>query len=221
MEVSWHQSSAHTGWLTGDCWAAKSLEMENKLFYSWTLYHLSFGFTVSHHSGTYSQREGQDCWIFLLHPNATRQKRWKCDIWMSEKAASAGVFVEIRRLIYKIYGEVTWKQEKKMAPGKIPTTFRITSQKRTIFFGLLVKQTIETFKHLKTLGSTFSQMVKNKGFLGEPLPKFFFMEVLLPWSQWNSIEGSLKVWDCHLMNIEVVYDKPRLSPIRKSGPNSW
>lgn len=133
MEVSWHQSSAHTGWLTGDCWAAKSLQMENKLFYSWALYRLSFGFTVSHHSGSYSQREGQGCWIFLLHPNATRQKRWKCDIWMSEKAASAGVFVEIRQLIYKIYGEVTWKQEKKMAPGKIPTTFRTTSQKRTIF----------------------------------------------------------------------------------------
>lgn len=131
---SWHQSSAHTGWLTGDCWAAKSLEMENKLFYSWTLYHLSFGFTLSHHSGTYSQREGQECWIFLLHPNATRQKRWKCDIWMSEKAASAGVFVAIRRLIYKIYGEITRKQEKKMAPGKIPTTFRITSQKTTIFW---------------------------------------------------------------------------------------
>lgn len=109
MEVSWHQSSAHTGWLTGDCWAAKSLQMENKLFYSWALYRLSFGFTVSHHSGSYSQREGQGCWIFLLHPNATRQKRWKCDIWMSEKAASAGVFVEIRQLIYKIYGEVTCK----------------------------------------------------------------------------------------------------------------
>lgn len=66
---------------------------------------------------------------------------------MSEKAASAGVFVEIRRIIYKIYGEVTWKQ-------KIPTTFRITSQKRTFFFGVLVKLNIETFKYLKTVGST-------------------------------------------------------------------
>lgn len=123
--------------------AAKSLEMENKLFYSWTLCYLSFGFTVSHHSGTYSQRESQDCWIFLLLWNARRQKRWKCDIWMSEKAASAGVFAAIWWLICKSYGEITWKQEKKMALGKIPTTFRITSWKRTIFFGVLFKKILK------------------------------------------------------------------------------
>lgn len=37
-----------------------------------------------------------------------------------------------------------------------------------------------------------------------------------------SIEGSLKdsVWDFHLMDIEVVYEWPRLSPVGKLGPNS-
>lgn len=42
---------------------------------------------------------------------------------MSEKAALAGVFVEIWQLICKSYGEITWKQEKKMVLGKIPTIY--------------------------------------------------------------------------------------------------
>lgn len=66
-------------------------------------------------------------------------------------------------------------------------------RKEQIFFvGVLVKQNIGTFKHLKTLGSTFSQMVQNKGILMGPFSKVFIFnfscipnDVWLPWSQWN------------------------------------
>lgn len=185
MEVCWDQSSAHTGWLTGDCWAAKSLEMENKHFYSWTLYHLSFGFTVSLHSGMYSQREGLDCWIFLLHPNATRQKRWKSDIW-SEKAASAGVFVEIQQLIYKIYGEVTWKQEKKMAPNHF---YNHQSEKNTFFLVFWWNKILEPSIIWRLLVPHSARWFKTKGSWWSLFLKFNFSciqnDVWLPWSQWN------------------------------------
>lgn len=51
---------------------------------------------------------------------------------MSEKAASAGVFVEF---MGKSYSEITWKREKKMVLGRIATlgtTFR--KKNKSVFF---------------------------------------------------------------------------------------
>lgn len=72
---------------------------------------------------------------------------------MTEKAASAGVFVE---LISKSHGEITWKREKKLLLDRISTlgtTFRATRRK---IRGFLFSFKNETFAYLKVPSSTFS-----------------------------------------------------------------
>lgn len=82
-----------------------------------------------------------------------------------------------------------------------------------------MKQNIETFKHLNSWFHIQPDVSKQRVLDGTFAKVLIFNvswiqnDPWLPWSQWKSIGGSLKdsVWDFHLMDIEVVYDQPRLS----------